>query len=151
GLSPLQSAYLALEEMQSKLDALEQSRGEPIAITGIGCRFPGAANSPAEFWQLLHDGVDAVGGGPADRWDIDAYYDPDPTKPGKMCTRWGGFLQAVDMFDPQFFDISPREATLMDPQQRLLLEVAWEALEDAGQPPSRLAGSRTGVFVGLYN
>src|SRR5215468_4486797 len=89
-LSPLQRAYLALEEMQSKLDALEQSRTEPIAITGIGCRFPGNVSGPAEFWQLLHDGVDAIVEVPPDRWDIDAYYDPDPTKLGKMCTRWGG-------------------------------------------------------------
>lgn len=121
---------------------------EPIAIIGLGCRFPGA-NSPADFWALLRDGVDAVTEVPADRWDVDAYYDPDPAATGKMNSRWGGFLDNVDRFDAQFFGVSPREAACMDPQQRLLLEVTWEALEDAGQVPSLLAGSRTGVFVGI--
>jgi amino acid adenylation domain-containing protein len=113
---------------------------EPIAIVGIGCRFPGA-DGPAAFWRLLCDGVDAVTELPPDRWGADA--------PETPATRWGGFLDQVDQFDPQFFGISPREAARMDPQQRLLLEVAWEALEDAGQVPKRLAGSRTGVFVGI--
>jgi acyl transferase domain-containing protein/aryl carrier-like protein len=121
---------------------------EPIAIIGIGCRFPGASG-PDAFWQLLCDGIDAIGEIPPDRFDLDAVYDPRPGTPGKICTRWGGFLQQVDQFDPYFFGISPREAARMDPQQRLLLEVAWEALEDAGQAPEKLAGSRTGVFIGL--
>jgi len=151
GLSPLQRAYLAIEELQAKLDASDRLRTEPIAIVGIGCRFPGGADSPAQFWPLLRAGFDAITEVPAERWDIDAYYDPDPNKPGKMCTRWGGFLKGVDLFDAQFFGISPREAALMDPQQRLLLEVAAEALEDAGLPESRFAGSRTGVFMGVYN
>jgi acyl transferase domain-containing protein/NADPH:quinone reductase-like Zn-dependent oxidoreductase/acyl carrier protein len=150
-LAPLQRAYLAIEELQSKLDAAERRRTEPIAIIGIGCRFPGGAHGPAKLWSLLRDGFDAITEVPRDRWDVDAYYDPDPSRPGKMCTRWGGFLDAVDRFDAPFFNISPREAVLMDPQQRLLLEVAWEALEDAGQPAPRLAGSRTGVFIGMYN
>src|SRR5580700_1645110 len=94
----------------------------PIAITGIGCRFPGA-NDPAAFWQLLRDGVDAIRDVPADRFDQHAFYDPDPATPGKMSTRWGGFLEQVDRFDANFFGISPREASRMDPQQRLLLEV----------------------------
>lgn len=123
---------------------------EPIAIIGIGCRFPGAKN-PEAFWQLLCDGVDAITEIPANRWDLRELYDPDPDKPGKMNSRCGGFLQQVDQFDPHFFGISPREAAAMDPQQRLLLEVAWEALEDAGQVRSHLSGTRTGVFVGISN
>ncbi|MCB9100063.1 MAG: amino acid adenylation domain-containing protein [Anaerolineales bacterium] len=123
---------------------------EPIAIVGMSCRFPGA-NSLQEFWQLLRDGVDAITEVPAERWDIAAYYDPEPGLPGKMYTRWGGFLTNVDQFDPQFFGISPREAISMDPQQRLLLEVSWEALEHAGHAPASLNGSRTGVFVGIGN
>ena len=121
---------------------------EPIAIIGIGCRFPGA-DGPAAFWRLLSDGADAITEVPADRWDGDAFYDPDPNVPGTAVSRRGGFLCGVDQFDFQFFGISPRESAQMDPQQRLLLEVAWEALEDAGQVPERLAGSRTGVFVGI--
>jgi len=121
---------------------------EPIAIVGVGCRFPSAAN-PDEYWQLLRDGVDAIREVPSDRWDAHAYYDPDPSAPGKMNTRWGGFLDHLDHFDPAFFGISPREAAHMDPQQRLLLEVAWEAMEDAGMPPSGMAGSPVGVYVGV--
>lgn len=121
---------------------------EPIAIVGIGCRFPGA-DGPEAFWRLLSGGVDATSEVPADRWDVDAFYSPDPSVPGTAVTRRGGFLDAVDQFDFQFFGISPRESAQMDPQQRLLLEVAWEALEDAGQVPDALAGSRTGVFVGI--
>ena len=121
---------------------------EPIAIIGIGCRFPGAKD-PQAFWRLLRDGVDAITDVPPDRWDVQTVYDPDPEAPGKTNTRWGGFLEQVDQFDPFFFGISPREAARQDPQQRLLLEVAWEALEDAGQVPERLAGTRTGVFVGI--
>ena len=121
---------------------------EPIAIVGIGCRFPGA-DGPEGFWRLLSGGVDATTDVPADRWDVDAFYNPDPSVPGTAVTRRGGFLGQVDQFDFQFFGISPRESAQMDPQQRLLLEVAWEALEDAGQVPDALAGSRTGVFVGI--
>ncbi len=131
-------------------ERLESRRGvvTPIAVIGLGCRFPGAPN-PDAFWQLLRDGGDAISEVPEDRWNVDAFYDPDPAMPGKMSTRWGGFLGGVDGFDPEFFGISPREAARMDPQQRLLLQVAWEALEDAGQVAERLAGSATGVFVGI--
>lgn len=121
---------------------------EPIAIVGIGCRFPGAKN-PASFWRLLQEGIDAIAEVPKSRWDVDRYYDPDPTKPNKTNTRWGGFLESIDEFDPQFFGISPREAVTMDPQHRLLLEVAWEALEDGGHIPQKLAGTQTGVFIGI--
>lgn len=121
---------------------------EPIAIVGIGCRFPGAEN-PASFWKLIRDGGDAIADVPPSRWDLDRYYDTDGSKPNKANTRWGGFLENIDRFDPQFFGISPREATLIDPQQRLLLEVAYEALEDGGQIPANLAGTQTGVFIGI--
>jgi acyl transferase domain-containing protein/acyl carrier protein len=123
------------------------SDAEPIAIVGVACRFPGAPDWRA-FWQLLRDGVDATGTVPPDRWDAEAWYDPDPQAPGKINTRRGAFLDHVDQFDPLFFGISPREACEMDPQQRLMLELSWEALEDAGIPPRSLAGSKTGVFVG---
>jgi acyl transferase domain-containing protein/acyl carrier protein len=122
---------------------------EPIAIIGMGCRFPGGAEGPEAFWELLHAGRDAIVEIPPERWDVDAYYDPVPGTPGKMYVRHGGFLSGVEQFDAPFFGISPREAVSMDPQQRLLLEVAWQALEDAGQPPPQLAGSATGVFVGI--
>ncbi len=121
---------------------------EPIAIIGIGCRFPGAEN-PDAFWSMIRNGIDGISEVPESRWDIDAYYDPDKTKPGKANTRWGGFLQDIDQFEPQFFGIAPKEAVTMDPQQRLLLEVAWETLEDAGQIPEQLKGSKTGVFIGI--
>ncbi|MEA5622677.1 aminotransferase class III-fold pyridoxal phosphate-dependent enzyme [Nostoc sp. UHCC 0251] len=123
---------------------------EPIAIIGIGCRFP-QANNPESFWKLLHNGIDAIAQVPKDRWDVEAFYDPDPATPGKMNTRWGGFLDRVDRFDPNFFGISPREAERIDPQHRLVLEVAWEALEDSAIAPESLAGSQTGVFIGIGN
>ncbi|MCU0532507.1 MAG: aminotransferase class III-fold pyridoxal phosphate-dependent enzyme [Hydrococcus sp. Prado102] len=113
---------------------------EPIAIIGIGCRFPKAQN-PESFWQLLRNGVDAITEVPSDRWYSDS----------NTHTRWGGFLEQVDRFDPGFFGISPREAQSIDPQQRLLLEVAWETLENAGVNPKKLSGSQTGVFVGVTN
>ncbi|HAA30904.1 MAG TPA: beta-ketoacyl synthase, partial [Cyanobacteria bacterium UBA8553] len=123
---------------------------EPIAIIGVGCRFPGAKN-PEAFWQLLCNGEDAITEVPADRWDVDALYDPTPGSRGKMNTRWGGFLEQVDQFDAHFFGIAPREAVYIDPQQRLLLEVAWEALENAGQVIEQLARTNTGVFIGIGN
>ena len=147
-LSPLKQAVLAIEELQARLTAAEQARNEPIAIIGMGCRFPGA-NDIASFWRLLETGSDAVREVPESRWKIDDYYDPNPDAPGKMSSRWGGFLDAIDQFDPEFFGISPREATFMDPQQRLLLEVSWEALENAGQSPRDLSACQTGIFVGL--
>ena len=122
---------------------------EPVAIIGIGCRYPGGANTPDAFWQMIRNGVDGITEVPKSRWDADAIYDPDVRVPNKTNTRWGGFLEQVDQFDPQFFGIAPREVATMDPQQRLLLEVTWEALEDAGQIPEQLRGSKTGVFIGI--
>ena len=121
---------------------------EPIAIIGLSCRFPGA-DDPAAFWRLLEDGVDMIHEVPADRWDAAALYDPDITVPGKASTRWGGFLERVDRFEPFFFGISPGEAERMDPQQRLLMELAYEAFEDAGCTMSSLTGSATAVMVGI--
>ena len=129
----------------------QKTNKEPIAIVGIGCRFPGA-DGPEQFWELLQEGVDAITEIPNNRFDIDAFYDPRPGTPGKIYTRWGGFLkQPISQFDPYFFGISPREAASMDPQQRVLLEVAWEAMEDGGQVPSKLDGTEVGVYVGLSN
>ncbi|MBX6769568.1 MAG: polyketide synthase, partial [Actinomadura rubrobrunea] len=122
---------------------------EPIAIVGIGCRFPGGADDPRSFWELLCEGRDAVTEVQSDRWNADEFWADDPSAPGKTTTRWGGFLKGVDRFDPQFFGISATEAARMDPQQRLLAEVTWEALEDAGLVAERLAGSSTGVFIGI--
>ena len=121
---------------------------QEIAIIGMGCRFP-QGETPSAFWQLLSNGVDAISEVPAERWNIDELYDPEPVTPGKMNTRWGGFLEQVDGFDPLFFNISPREAERIDPQQRLFLEVAWEALENAGVAADKLAGSLTGVFAAM--
>src|SRR5690606_8935274 len=122
----------------------------PVAIVGIGCRFPGGVKDAASFWRLLAEGGDAITEIPADRIDIHHYFDPRPATPGRMMTRWGGFLERLDEFDAAFFGISPREAERLDPQQRLLLETAWEALEDAGQDANALHGSATGVFVGQW-
>jgi acyl transferase domain-containing protein/NADPH:quinone reductase-like Zn-dependent oxidoreductase/acyl carrier protein len=120
-----------------------------VAIVGIGCRFPGGIRGPAELWEFLTRGGDAITEAPPGRLDLDALYDPDPGRPGKLYARWGGFVDGIDLFDADFFGISPREARRIDPQQRLLLEVMWEALEDGGQPPDGLGGSDTGVFVGI--
>ena len=123
---------------------------EPVAVVGIGCRFPGDVEGPEGYWRLLVDGEDAISEVPADRWDADAFYDPDPLSPGRMTTKWGGFVSDIARFDAEFFGITPREAAAMDPQQRMLLEVAWEAFEHAGIPPDSLLGSRTGATTGVY-
>ncbi|MBL8341597.1 MAG: type I polyketide synthase [Rubrivivax sp.] len=145
----LQESLAAIQRLQEKLDASERARHEPIAIVGMACRLPGGVVDMAGYWKVLSEGLDMVGEVPPDRWDVDAYYDPDPSTPGKSRTKAGGFLKDIDGFEPSFFGISPREAHGLDPQQRLLLEVTWEALEDAGIAPDGLDGSLTGVFVGI--
>ncbi|MEL6929368.1 MAG: beta-ketoacyl synthase N-terminal-like domain-containing protein [Cyanobacteria bacterium J06600_6] len=137
-LSPTKKALLALRQMQSKLDALEQTKHEPIAVVGMGCRFPGA-NSPEEFWQLLQAGTDAVSRVMDGRWDGQ----------DDASTAIGGFVPHLKEFDPSFFRISPREAASIDPQQRLLLEVSWEALENAAIPADSVRDTATGVFIGV--
>ena len=122
---------------------------ESIAIIGIGCRFPGGVNDPESFWKLLQEGREAISEIPADRWNVDRFYDAEPGLIGKSVAKRGGFLDSVDQFDPQFFGISPREAPYIDPQQRLLLETAWEAIEDAGLVLNFENGTDIGVFVGI--
>ena len=145
----LREATLQIRSLRSELETTRQQQSEPIAIIGVACRFPGGADSPEAYWELLRNGVDAITDIPSQRWSVAAHYDPDAEAPGKMYTRSGGFINEVDQFDPQFFGISPREAHSLDPQQRLLLEVSYTALENAGQPPFDLRGSRTGVFIGV--
>jgi acyl transferase domain-containing protein/NADP-dependent 3-hydroxy acid dehydrogenase YdfG/acyl carrier protein len=140
---------MATDRQDKSVDST-RARIEPIAIVGVGCRFPGA-NDPDAFWDLLRTGSDAISEIPDSRWPLSAYYDPDPNAPGKIYTRYAGLLDSVDGFDAELFRVSAREARAMDPQQRLLLEVAWEALESAGIAPDGLAGTPTGVFVGISN
>jgi 3-oxoacyl-[acyl-carrier-protein] synthase II len=147
-LSPTKKALLALKQMQQKLDALETQKHEPIAIIGIGCRFPGA-NNPDEFWQLLAKGKNAITKVPPQHWDFQQYCHDGVNTPGKICNAYGGFVPHLKEFDAAFFRIAPKEAMSLDPQQRLLLEVSWEALENAGIPADELKGSATGVFIGI--
>ncbi|MDG2305442.1 MAG: type I polyketide synthase [Candidatus Binatia bacterium] len=145
----LRESATALQRLKTRIGVLEREKSGPLAIIGMGCRLPGGADSPEAFWQLLRDGRDAVSEIPPERWDADEHYHPDPGTPGKMSTRWGGFLDQVDQFDADFFGISPREARYMDPQHRVVLEVAYQALEDAGMPLEKISGSSTGIFIGL--
>jgi thioester reductase-like protein len=137
-----------VREARTQLAGERARRLEPVAITGMACRFPGA-DSIESFWDLLHRGTDATREIPADRWNVDRYFSADPAAPGTMYVRRGGFLADVAGFDAAFFGIAPAEALRMDPQQRLLLETTWHALEDAGIDPRGLEGTPAGLFVGL--
>ncbi len=121
----------------------------PIAVVGMACRLPGGIDSPAKLWEALLQGADLVTEVPLDRWDAEEFYDPEPGVTGRSVSKWGGFIDDVGGFDADFFGIGEREAIAIDPQQRLLLETSWEALEHAGIDPTSLAGSLTGVFVGM--
>jgi acyl transferase domain-containing protein/SAM-dependent methyltransferase len=150
-LSPIKRALVEIRELKSQLAQAQATLHEPVAIVGLGLRLPGGVKDVTGFADLLWNGADAISAIPADRWSLDELYADDLDAPGKMSTRFGGFVDEVDQFDAEFFGISPREAASMDPQQRMLLQVAWEALEDAGQAPAALVGSRTGVYVGIGN
>jgi myxalamid-type polyketide synthase MxaE and MxaD len=128
------------------MEARRETAREPIAIIGMGCRYPGAAGVH-EFWRLLMEGRDAIVEVPRERWNLDEVYDPDPAIPGKMTSRMAGMLPRLEEFDADFFGITPREAPHVDPRQRVILESVWEALEEAGIPPESLAGTPTGVFL----
>ena len=150
-LSPVKRALLEIRELRAELTRTRDALREPIAIVGMGLRLPGGVTDRAAFERLLWSGTDAIQEIPGERWSLDSLYAEDPDAPGKMITRYGGFVADVDRFDAHFFGISPREAASMDPQQRLLLEVTWHALEDAGHAPTSLAGTRTGVYLGISN
>lgn len=150
-LSAVRRALVAIDDLKRRLREEEAAKREPIAVIGMGCRLPGSVDGPDAFWELLAGGRDAIVEVPPDRWNADAFYDPDPNVVGKSSSRWGGFVDDIDRFDAAFFGISPREAASLDPQQRLLLEVTWEAIENAAIAPGEVANTDTGVYVGICN
>jgi len=147
----LKQAYLEIKKLRGAINEAAEVACEPVAVVGIGCRYPAGVVNAESLWACLRGGVDAVREVPPERYDVDSHYDPDPDAPGKLYIREGAFLEGIDLFDAAFFGISPLEAASMDPQQRLLLEVAWEALEDAAISPDSLRGCQVGVFIGLMH
>ncbi len=148
----LKRATTELERSRRRVRELEDREREPIAVIGMGCRYPGGVRTPEDLWRIVDEGIDVVTGFPTDRgWDTEAIYDPEPGAPGKTYVRHGGFLHDAAECDPAFFGISPKDAPGTDPQQRLLLEVTWEAFERAGIDPTTVKGTPTGVFVGLMH
>ncbi|NYI04014.1 type I polyketide synthase [Allostreptomyces psammosilenae] len=145
----LRRALAELKATRAELALAKQARHEPLAVVGIGCRLPGGVRGVEQFWDLLTEGRSGIVEVPADRWDVDEFYDPDPEAAGRTYTRHGGFVDGIREFDPGLFGIPPREAVSIDPQHRMVLEVAWEALEHAGVAPDSLRGSATGVFMGM--
>jgi acyl transferase domain-containing protein/thioesterase domain-containing protein len=151
-LEYLKKVTIELQDARARLGEVERAAREPIAIVGIGCRYPGQVRSAEQLWELVAGGGDAITKFPQDReWDLERIYDPDPETPGTTYTDEGGFLEDANEFDADFFGIGPREAQMMDPQQRQLLEVSWEAIEQAGIDPASLRDSQTGVFAGIAN
>ncbi|MFF1407044.1 type I polyketide synthase [Streptomyces sp. NPDC058294] len=148
----LKRATTELERSRRRVRELEEQDREPVAIIGMGCRYPGGVRTPEDLWRIIDEGTDVVTEFPTDRgWDVEAIYDPEPGAPGKSYVRHGGFLHDAAECDPAFFGISPKDAPGTDPQQRLLLEVTWEAFERAGIDPTTVKGTPTGVFVGLMH
>ena len=148
-LSPVKRAIVELRELRARLDECERRNSEPIALVGIGCRFPGGADAPESFWHLLRDGVDAVTEIPADRWDREALYDPYPDAPGKMSTRWGGFLRRRRSIRRRILRDLAARGRRHRPATAPVAGSGWEALEDAGHAPERLFGSRPASSSGI--